>query len=113
MAPDGTPFWVDVETLAAAIGGQFDPLCVCPRRLRAPLAPPVAARKEGVALSLAEMRSGAEWWQGRVDVLLVEGVGGLLCPLTEDETIADLACASAIRFLLSAGPGWERLITRY
>jgi hypothetical protein len=33
------------------------------------------------------------WWSERADVILVEGVGGLLCPLAEGATIADLAIA--------------------
>jgi dethiobiotin synthetase len=37
------------------------------------------------------LRTGANKWDGQVDLLLVEGVGGLLCPLTEEQTIADLA----------------------
>ncbi len=105
IAPDGTVSWADVETLAEAIGGGFDPVRVCPQRLRAPLAPPVAARLEGVQLDFDGMQSGAAWWQGRVDVLLVEGVGGLLCPLTEDKTIADLAVAVAYPLLVVARPG--------
>ena len=37
------------------------------------------------------LRDGAHWWQGRVEMLIVEGVGGLLCPLSNSETVADLA----------------------
>ena len=32
-----------------------------------------------------------EWWESRVDVMVVEGVGGLLCPLADRSTVADLA----------------------
>ncbi len=31
------------------------------------------------------------WWETRADVMVVEGVGGLLCPLAEGMTVADLA----------------------
>ena len=31
------------------------------------------------------------WWEGRAEVRVVEGVGGLLCPLAEGATVADLA----------------------
>lgn len=42
---------------------------------------------------------------GCVDVLLIEGVGGLLCPLTEDKTIADLAVALGYPLLVVARTG--------
>ena len=78
---------------------------VCPLRLKAPLAPPVAARLERVNLDFAGMKTAADWWQGRVEVLLIEGVGGLLCPLTEDKTIADLAVALGYPLLVVARAG--------
>jgi dethiobiotin synthetase len=105
ISPEGSVYWADVKTLVEAIGGDFDPMRVCPQRLRAPLAPPMAARLERVPLDFAGMREGAVWWQGRVDVLLVEGVGGLLCPLTEDKTIADLAGALGYPLLVVARAG--------
>ncbi len=87
----GQPTWRDVEELAAAIGGGYLPENICPQRFIAPLAPPVAARLEGKQIDSRLLRTAAQWWRGRVDLLLVEGVGGLLCPLTDDETLADLA----------------------
>jgi dethiobiotin synthetase len=104
-ADDGSVSWADVRALTDAIGGEYDAERVCPLRLRAPLAPPVAARMEGLWLDLAAMQAGAAWWQGRVDVLLVEGVGGLLCPLTEDQTIADLAVVLGYPLLVVARAG--------
>jgi dethiobiotin synthetase len=85
----GEPVWHDVEVLAKATGGDRDR--ISPQRFVAPLAPTVAARLEGRIVDAALLRAGAEWWSGKVDVLLVEGVGGLLCPLAERETVADLA----------------------
>jgi dethiobiotin synthetase len=55
-----------------------------------PAAPPIAARAAGVSLTLAGL-VGAVRSQLRLDTLLLtEGVGGLLCPITESETVADL-----------------------
>jgi dethiobiotin synthetase len=104
-AADGRVSWGDIRALTDAIGGEFDAKRVCPLRLRAPLAPPVAAKMEGVWLELAAMQAGAAWWDGQVDVLLVEGVGGFLCPLTEDKTIADLAVALGYPLLVVARAG--------
>lgn len=89
--PDGEKFWPDVAILSEAIGGRYPAGRICPQRFEAPLAPPVAARLEGTAVDSDQLRSAARWWCGRVDLLLIEGVGGLLCPLTETETVADLA----------------------
>lgn len=105
IAADGSLFWADVQALTTAIGGEFDPARVCPARLHAPLAPPVAAMLEGVRLDFDRMQTLAAWWQGRVDILLVEGVGGLLCPLTDEKTIADLAVAMAYPLLVVARAG--------
>ena len=88
---DDRGVWRDVESLSAAIGDNFPLERICPQRFTAPLAPPVAARREGLHVDSHLLRTGARWWQDRVELLLVEGVGGLLCPLTDEETVADLA----------------------
>ncbi len=87
----GRPVWGDIEQLSAATGGQFSDELICPQRFSAALAPPVAAEREGRTVDSQLLRTGANQWVSQVDLLLVEGVGGLLCPMTEDETIADLA----------------------
>jgi dethiobiotin synthetase len=56
-----------------------------------PVAPPVAARRQGKALRLADMADAVCRLAESGGPLLVEGIGGLLCPLTEHETVADLA----------------------
>ncbi len=56
-------------------------------------APPVAARAQGVELVLADIAAFVKQRAVPDALLLVEGVGGLLCPLTERETVADLAAA--------------------
>lgn len=64
---------------------------VCPQRFLAPLAPHLAARQEGKQLDAALLRSGLEYWRACSDVILVEGAGGLMSPLGDDEYVADLA----------------------
>jgi dethiobiotin synthetase len=41
-------------------------------------------------------------WQAWADWLVVEGVGGLLCPLTEGRTVADLAAAIGLPLIIVA-----------
>jgi dethiobiotin synthetase len=105
IAADGSVSWGDVDALTAAIGEQFDSQQVCPLRLRAPLAPNVAARRESAEINFERLCEGAHWWQGKVQILLVEGVGGLFCPLTERKTIADLAFALQYPLLIVARLG--------
>ena len=61
-----------------------------------------AARGIGYAIAERLLQSGAAWWVGQCSLLLVEGVGGLLCPLTEDETVADLAVEFGLPMLIVA-----------
>jgi dethiobiotin synthetase len=56
-----------------------------------PAAPPVAARQVGVRLSLEAIAAAVRRRETAGATLLVEGVGGLLCPLTDDALVADLA----------------------
>ncbi|MCC6127047.1 MAG: dethiobiotin synthase [Pirellulales bacterium] len=64
---------------------------VCPQRFEAPLAPHLAARAEGREIDRALLRDGLNYWRAQSDILLVEGAGGLLAPLGDEEYIADLA----------------------
>ncbi|MDP7276279.1 MAG: dethiobiotin synthase [Planctomycetaceae bacterium] len=83
--------WQDIDMLSKALGDQFPAERICPQRFDAPLAPPEAARRENREIDAGLLRSATRWWTDHVELLLVEGVGGLLCPLTETETIAELA----------------------
>ncbi len=89
--PDGTVVWPDLEQLHAAVDRSCSLEAICSTRLMAPLAPPVAAQQEGIELSLDLMTAGVDRWREHCDLLLVEGVGGWLCPLTPTETIRDFA----------------------
>src|SRR5262249_24369338 len=75
---------------------------VCPYRLRAPLAPTVAARAEGVTIDLARLESQLRRRRTAADVLLVEGAGGLLVPITDGITYADLAARLGLPLLVVA-----------
>lgn len=64
---------------------------VCPQRFAAPLAPHLAARAEGRAVDPGLLRTGVQYWQSESDVVLVEGAGGLMSPLSDEDYNADLA----------------------
>jgi len=65
---------------------------VCPQCFEAPLAPHLAAVDVGRELDSKLLRSGLDYWRKRSDVILVEGAGGLMSPLGDEEYVADLAC---------------------
>ena len=57
----------------------------------APLAPHLAARAEGRRVDPELLRSGLEFWRESCDIVLVEGAGGLMSPMSDDDYNADLA----------------------
>lgn len=97
--------WDDIERLSSAINVPATVDDICPQRFLAPLAPPIAAGLEQRSVNRTLLRSGFERWRDRCDVLLVEGAGGLLCPLTETDTMADLAAELRCPLLIVARPG--------
>lgn len=81
----------DDTRLLAEAAGEKDHERVTPWTFEVPAAPPVAARLAGQTLSLAELSEAVRRQALAEGILLVEGIGGLLCPLTERDTVADLA----------------------
>lgn len=98
----GTPVWHDIETHFAALEGRFPRSRICPQAFLAPAAPPVAARAEGTRVDSERFRSGIRDWIPDADLLLVEGAGGLLSPLSDAETIVELIAEFRLPALLVA-----------
>ena len=87
----------DAEMLAACLRHGSEEAEVCPICLPGDLAPSVAAALVGEVVHF-DFVIGKVWeamacWAGNADVMVVEGVGGFLCPITMDATVADLAVA--------------------
>ncbi len=87
---------------AAGIGGPRT--WFAPYVFPDPLAPLVAARRNGTSISL---RSLDEAWQrfSAFEWVVVEGSGGLAVPLTEDVDMAGLAARWKLPVLIVARPG--------
>jgi dethiobiotin synthetase len=81
----------DAVALREAAGDPASLDEICPYRLRAPVAPAVAARLEGATIDLARLETLVRRRLDAADVLLVEGAGGLLVPIADSVTYADLA----------------------
>lgn len=70
---------------ARELAGLDEPLeLLTPLRLRLPLAPGVAAAREGVALDLAEVARAQEDLARRHGIFVVEGAGGVYVPLVDN-----------------------------
>jgi dethiobiotin synthetase len=95
----------DTMLLRAAASVGDAPEEICPFSFEAPLAPLVAARLEGRALELDAVVSAVEGVAARHDIVLVEGAGGLLVPVGEDWTIADLAARLGLPLVVVARAG--------
>lgn len=101
---DDNPRWDDIERLKAATGHVWTTDQICAQRFVAPLAPPIAARLEGKSIDFAGLIEGARKFDS-VDLLLIEGAGGWLSPVTEIKTNADLAQALEAPILVVARTG--------
>ena len=102
---NGQPFWDDIRRLSTAINVPAGIDEICPQRFLAPLAPPLAAAQEERKIDDRLLTTGADVWQGRADLLLVEGAGGLLCPLTATRNFADYAVELGFPLIIVARPG--------
>ena len=81
----------DAVALWEAAGHPLTLEAVCPQRFQAPLAPHLAARNEGRELDTELMRSGISACADECDIVIVEGAGGLMSPISDDEYFADVA----------------------
>jgi dethiobiotin synthetase len=84
VSPDALALWE-----AAGRTGTLEH--VCPQLFAAPLAPHLAARAEGRRVDAALLRHGIEYWRESCEIVLVEGAGGLMSPISDDDYNADLA----------------------
>jgi dethiobiotin synthetase len=81
----------DAQELWVAAGSPGELERVCPQRFAAPLSPHLAAQAEGKELDAMLLRTGLDYWREQSDFLIVEGAGGLMSPIGDDEYVADLA----------------------
>jgi len=93
----------DHELLASVTGAG--PREVCATTFGPAVSPHLAARLAGVELSLEAMVTAAHAAARRADVLVVEGVGGLLVPLNASHCVRDLAGALGLPVIVAARPG--------
>lgn len=77
---------------------------IAPWAFKAPLAPSMAARLEGQKIDFnALVRFGHDAMAETKDVVLIEGIGGVMAPLTEKQTVLDWIEELGIEAILVTG----------
>lgn len=97
--------WVndDVIKLEAASNVKAPRSLTNPYSFKQPIAPHIAAELEGKVIEIAVIKQAYEELCKLADIVIVEGAGGLLVPLNDEQTIADLIQSLAIPTILVIG----------
>ena len=93
----------DHELLAAVTGAV--PVDVTTRTFDPAVSPHLAAELAGTTIELDALVAAAAAAARRADVLVVEGVGGLLVPFGDEHDVRDLAVALGLPLVIAARPG--------
>jgi dethiobiotin synthetase len=78
---------------------------IAPYRYGPPVSPHLGAELAGAQIDPARLLAAARRASGRADVLVVEGVGGLLVPLTLGYLVRDFARELGLPVVIAANPG--------
>ncbi len=98
--------WVsgDAERLAAVQKNSFLLSDICPWSMQLPVSPHLAAKAENLKLSAQEIVKFCQaHLQQDHDYVLIEGAGGLMVPLNDEETWIDVLIQSQIEVILVVG----------
>ena len=101
---DGEVFCADTNFLRAAAGLTEPDFMITPVALEPPLAPSVAARRASTPFTIRQLTIALEELLERHDVVLVEGIGGLLVPLDDETLVIDLVEKMRASLLIVARP---------
>jgi len=81
----------DAELLAHCANARHPLDLICPQRYAEPLAPAIAAEKSGRPLDWDAINRSIKLISRDSDVMIVEGIGGLLVPMDDKHTFLDTA----------------------
>ena len=93
----------DLESLKLASGYPGNASDLCPYLLPTPAAPHLVAKSMGVTLELATMLSAYESMRAQADWIVVEGAGGFLVPINQEQDLGDLAQSLQLPVILVVG----------
>ncbi|WP_244814643.1 dethiobiotin synthase [Caballeronia sp. Lep1P3] len=100
---DGALHNEDADQLDAAANVALPPEIRTPFMMREPIAPHIAAAREGIALDIGRIVDAHRVASTRADIVVVEGVGGFRVPLDDAHDTADLAVALGLPVVLVVG----------
>jgi dethiobiotin synthetase len=103
QSPAGLTVNEDLESLKLASGYAGDASDLCPYLLPTPAAPHLVAKSMGVTLELSTMLSAYEDVRAQADWIVVEGAGGFLVPINQEQDLGDLAQALQMPVILVVG----------
>ena len=95
----------DHELLRRAAGSSQSDAEIAPYRYGPPASPHLAAALAGERIDPEVLRQAARAAGDGAEVLVCEGVGGLLVPLAEDYSVRDLAVDLGLPLVVAASPG--------
>ncbi len=95
----------DHELLASVASAGQAPGDVAPYRFGPSVSPHYAAELAGTSIDFARLEALAAAAAAEADVLVCEGVGGLMVPLTDSHLVRDLAAALGFPLVIVARPG--------
>lgn len=96
---------LDAQFVLRVLGREAPLEGVCPYTFEAPLSPFVAAQLVGEKIRVDRIFSAMDALRSSHDVLVVEGAGGLLVPITEGYFMADLARQMGLPLVVVSKPG--------
>lgn len=102
--PENRLVSADAVFMFEAAENEYPPL-TSPSRYRHPLAPSVAAVMEKREVDLSQIYKAYWELQKHYDFIIVEGIGGMLVPLTKDYFVANLIREFHLPILIVAKPG--------
>ncbi|GGD60122.1 dethiobiotin synthase [Caballeronia grimmiae] len=100
---DGVLHNDDADQLDAAANVALPPGIRTPFMMREPIAPHIAAAREGIALDIGRIVEAHRFAVTQADIVVVEGVGGFRVPLDDTHDTADLAVALNVPVVLVVG----------
>ena len=95
--------WADVKAIVAASSIAAPREWVNPYAFIPPISPHLAAKQAGMEIDIEIIRQAYCNLQKISDVVVVEGVGGIMAPLNDRNDVADMAYALDLPIILVVG----------
>jgi len=93
----------DADCLIKASNGDTDYDLICPYRFVEPVAPHIAAKNAGIEISIEHILECYQQLRSTSDAVIVEGVGGWQVPISETETMSDVAIELGLTVIIVVG----------